>query len=170
MNFKRPIISFILLVTATLSSSCRKSPAPTLCPFCNPEILERQMCYEDSLLWVLYTHAPIVPAHFLIIPKRHIERFEQLTNEELTQIGKVTNKLQTAAHKALGVSAYLLHQKNGVEVGQQVPHIHIHMIGRAKGDGSMLSLIWNILMAQVRGPLPQEKLQKTIDAIKQEMQ
>jgi diadenosine tetraphosphate (Ap4A) HIT family hydrolase len=99
-----------------------------------------------------------------------MERFEELTEEEITQIGQVTKKLQQAVHKILGASAYLLHQKNGVEVGQQVPHIHIHLIGRAKGEDSMLSFVFKIMMAQLRGALSQEKMQGIIDAMKKEMQ
>ena len=47
------------------------------CAFCNPQIIDRQKFYEDDLVIALCTHKPIIPSHFLIIPKRHVKQLER---------------------------------------------------------------------------------------------
>lgn len=74
-----------LLTTSTVALA-------TYCPFCDRAVIERQAFYEDDLVLALYDHKPIFPGHSLIIPKRHVERFEQLTEEEITQIGRAIKK------------------------------------------------------------------------------
>ena len=52
------------------------------CPFCDPSIIQRQAFYEDDFVVALCTHKPIMSGHCLIIPKRHVERFELTSDEE----------------------------------------------------------------------------------------
>ena len=96
------ILLLILLIGGT-TLLVRKmfsiSPFTNHCPFCNEAILTRQKFYEDELVLALVTHKPSVPGHLLIIPKRHIERFEMLTDEELVQIGRIIKKANLAAMK-----------------------------------------------------------------------
>src|SRR5579871_6860426 len=94
----------------------------TYCPFCDPEVIQKHMVGQDELGLVLYTHKPMTEGHTLIIPKRHIERFEELTEEEMISIYHLIKRIDAAASKTLGTKSYLLLQKNGKEVGQTVPH------------------------------------------------
>ena len=80
------------------------------CAFCDEDVLNRQKFYEDDLVLALYTHKPILQGHCLIIPKRHVERFEMLTDEEITQIGRVIKKVNLAASEVFKTSFYLLHK------------------------------------------------------------
>ncbi len=57
------------------------------CAFCDDEVLNYQKFYEDDLVLALYTHKPIMPGHCLIIPQRHVKRFEDLSDEEMTRVG-----------------------------------------------------------------------------------
>ena len=113
------------------------------CPFCNKVILDSQKFYEDDLVIALWNYKPILPGHSLIIPKRHIERFELLTDEEALRITQVIKKVDATSIQAFNASAYLLYQKNGREVFQTVPHIHFHYIPRSKGDTSLFSFLFN---------------------------
>ncbi len=52
------------------------------CPFCKPAILEGQTVYEGDQLRILIDHAPIVPGHLLVIPKRHLAKAHEMSREE----------------------------------------------------------------------------------------
>ena len=126
--------------------------AEKLCPFCNDAVLEKQAFYEDDRVIALYNFKPACKGHCLIIPKRHHTRFESLSEEELSRLGLAIQKVHKAASTVFKTSSYLLLQKNGKEVGQSVPHIHIHYIPRKIGDRFQLIFLFKILLAHL---LPQ---------------
>lgn len=137
------------------------------CAFCMNEVLERQSFYEDEQVIALYTYKPVLPPHFLIIPKRHVERFEELTDEEMVQIGRAIKKVHLAAGQVFGTSSYLLLQKNGREVGQSVPHVHFHYIARENGDDSTLKFLFKFLIADLYSPLPYENIRLVADKMQE---
>jgi len=140
------------------------------CAFCDERILQYQQFYEDDLVIVLYTHKPILPGHSLIIPKRHVKRFEMLSEEEIAQIGRVIKKVDQAAKKVFKTSSYLLLQKNGLEVGQTVPHVHFHYIPRKKGDDSTLKFFAKMYLANIKNPIPTEDMKIIVAEMKEMME
>lgn len=138
------------------------------CPFCNPQVLEAQRFYEDELVWALYTHEPILPGHCLIIPKRHIERFEQLTDDESLQICHTIKKIDRAVTHVYETSSYLLLQKNGVEVGQTVPHVHVHYIPRKKGDDSIMKFLLRMFQSKLQ-ILSAEEMRENVEKLQAAM-
>jgi histidine triad (HIT) family protein len=150
----KKLILILLLLTA-----CDKNPPS--CPFCNDEILKKQRIFENELTSSLYTHKPTTEGHMLIIPKRHVERYEDLTDEEILSIHHTVQKTHAAAQKLLGTKSYLLLQKNGKEVGQTVPHIHIHYIPQKDG-AHPLALIWGFMMNPFRRPLSEEVMREKV--------
>ena len=114
----------------------------------------------------LYTHRPVVPAHFLVIPKRHVERLEELTQEELLQVHNALNKIHLLSQSVFSTSPYFIHQKNGKEVGQSVSHLHFHYIGKKTGDYSIVKFVYNMIRSQFEAPLLQEELEKVTYELK----
>ncbi len=140
------------------------------CPFCNEEVLQAQVFYEDELVYALCTHKPIFPGHFLVIPKRHVERFEMLSEEEMAQMGRVIQKVHQAAAPIFKSSSYLLMQKNGPEVGQTVPHVHFHYIPREAGDSSAVKFFAKMQLAGFwNKPLPPAVMQELVGTMKEAM-
>lgn len=139
------------------------------CAFCDPDILQRQTFYEDELVLGLYTHKPIVEGHCLIIPKRHVERFEDLTAQEITQIGEGIQKVDKAAQKIWQREAYLLLQKNGKEVGQTVFHVHFHYIPRKKGENSTLKFLFKMFWANLFSPISSSEMETRVKYLKETM-
>ncbi len=140
------------------------------CAFCDPTILNDQKFYEDDLVLALYTHKPILPGHCLVISKRHVERFEMLTDNEITQIGRVIKKVNQAVEKVFETSSYLLLQKNGLEVGQSVPHVHFHYIPRKKGDDSTLKFLAKMYITNLQKPLSAAEMQSVVANMREAMQ
>jgi histidine triad (HIT) family protein len=139
------------------------------CPFCDPKVLAINTFYEDDLVIGLCTHKPVEQGHCLVITKRHIEQFEETTEEEVVAIGRLMKKINQAVQKVHGPSSYLILQKNGLEVGQSVPHIHFHYIPKQKstnGKMAFLSLVWHFFTAPIKNPLSPEKIKINANQIR----
>jgi diadenosine tetraphosphate (Ap4A) HIT family hydrolase len=168
---------FYIVLSCLFGGFCFSSPTQPVqfqtqedCPFCNEEVLNRQIFYEDDLVYALCSHKPIYPGHFLIIPKRHVERFEMLSDEEMMQIGRVIQKVHRASAPIFKSSSYLLLQKNGPEVGQTVPHVHFHYIPRQAGDSSAVMFFVKMQLSYLwYKPLIPAAMQELVDTMKEAM-
>ncbi len=103
-----------------------------LCPFCNSDIINKQYIHETECTVTLYCLTPATKGNILIIPKRHIERFEQLTEWEMQLIQQEINLVSSVFTNLYGISEFVLLQKNGKNAGQRVAHLHFHMIPAPK--------------------------------------
>lgn len=73
---------------------------------------------------------PKAPIHILIIPKKHFENFQEM---DPSLMGEMTNFIQEVASlMGLDKSGYRLITNNGENGGQEVMHLHFHMLGGAK--------------------------------------
>jgi len=171
MNKKRFLVA-VFLISLIGGIYFLSSSSPSFngyCAFCDSAVINRQKFYEDELVIALYTHKPVLPGHCLVIPKRHVERFEMLTDTEILQMGKVLKKVNAAATKVFDTSSYLLLQKNGVEVGQTVPHVHFHYIPRKSGDHSTIGFLLKMFIANAKSPISSEEMRDIVEKMKQMM-
>lgn len=140
------------------------------CPFCRDEVIHSQQVYEGKLVRVLYNFRPALEGHILIIPKRHVSLFENLTDDEIVEMKSAIQKMQTAFEKAYDKSDYILVLQNGPNGGQSVPHTHLHMI--PKGEENVLIVkaqLWLHFLTQTLGgaSLSKEELQEKIGLLQQ---
>lgn len=142
-------------------------PSRDYCAFCDPKVIEAQKFYEDDTIIALYTHKPVMPGHCLIIPKRHAERFEQITDHESASISRAIKKIDQAAVKVFGTSSYLLLQKNGAEVGQTVPHVHFHYMPKKAGDDSSLKFLLKMYIANLKKPMGPSEMKEVCEKMKE---
>lgn len=156
------VLTLIYVVNSFTSSLSTETP----CAFCDHKIVSRQKFYEDDLVIALCTHKPIVPSHFLVIPKRHVERLEMLSTEEISHIHKVIKKVNQASQQVFQTSSYFIHQKNGQEVGQSVPHVHFHFIAKSAEDDSHLKFLVNMIIAHLKSPMTSKELQNITKRMK----
>lgn len=163
------ILLLVIFCAVSIRKSTFNSADNISCAFCDRVVLDYQKFYEDDLVIALYSHKPIFPGHSLIIPKRHVERFEMLSAEEISGIGEVIKKVNSATMKAFGSSSYLLLQKNGSEVGQSINHLHIHYVPRKEGDRSILKYFLRMLLANVKNPISSEEMRKSVNKMKNEL-
>jgi len=155
------VIGFYVFVWKNSALSLDKKD----CAFCNTTILDHQKFYEDELVIALYSHKPILPGHCLIIPKRHILRFEMLTDAEMLQIGRVIKKVDQAVKKIFKTSSYFLLQKNDLEV-QSVPHVHVHYLPREASESSLLKIFFNMLMSGIQKPISASEMKEVVEKLK----
>ncbi|MBP9841470.1 MAG: HIT family protein [Simkaniaceae bacterium] len=141
--------------------------AEPYCAFCDPKILEKQTFYEGEFVLALCTHRPVLPGHVLIIPKRHVERFEMLSDEEMVEMGHVIKKINGVVSQEFKTISYLLLQKNGKEVGQTVPHVHFHYIPRKEGENSGVALMAKMLLNNLKSPISLQEMELTTERMRE---
>ena len=100
------------------------------CPFCrNPN-----MVIENELAFADYDSYPVNKGHCLIITRRHVAEYFQATAEEKEAIWALVDEMKIIIDKEYEPDGYNVGVNIGKMAGQSVPHIHIHMIPRYKGD------------------------------------
>ena len=91
--------------------------------------------YEDEKTFAFLDIKPIHPGHILVIPKKHYQNMEEISDNDLQALILVVKKLGAALKSKLGVIGYNIHENNDLIAGQAVPHLHFHIIPRIEGDG-----------------------------------
>ena len=103
------------------------------CLFCN--IKESGCAHENNLAFASYDSYPVSKHHCLIIPKRHINDFFDLTTEELLSCNDIIKKVKDEIiNKDKTVKGFNLGTNIGKISGQSILHCHFHLIPRREGD------------------------------------
>jgi ATP adenylyltransferase len=102
------------------------------CPFCSPS--KDVMLYEDELVRILIDSYPASRGHLLVVPRRHVERWEDLTEEEKSALIKRMELAMEKLKEAINPDAFNVGMNLGKAAGQTVPHLHLHVIPRWEGD------------------------------------
>jgi histidine triad (HIT) family protein len=85
--------------------------------------------YEDEKFLVFLDIKPVSDGHLLIIPKKHIVWMQEVDDETISEIFKLTKKLMLILKKELPCD----YVQESV-VGNEIPHFHIHLIPRHNSD------------------------------------
>lgn len=95
--------------------------------------IPKEFLYEDDELMAFYDIAPIAPVHVLIVPKKVIVSIAEMDDEDASIVGKMFLVARNIA-RDLNISekGYKLLIRVGEEGGQEVPHLHLHLIGGAR--------------------------------------
>ena len=101
---------------------------------------------------------PIIKGHTLVIPKACYDPITETPDEVLCKLIKVAKRIAVAQMNALGADGVNIIQNNGPAAGQEVPHIHIHVIPRFDGDGHH----WNWNAKSYDDPAEMEQLAEKI--------
>jgi len=91
--------------------------------------------YEDERVLAFLDIHPSAPGHTLIIPRAHVARIEDLSAEDAAALFAALRGLIGKIQSAVGAPASTVGINNGPESGQEVPHVHIHVIPRYRHDG-----------------------------------
>ncbi|MGB9622841.1 MAG: HIT family protein [Candidatus Bathyarchaeia archaeon] len=89
--------------------------------------------YEDEKVLAFLDIHPSALGHTLIIPKTHEAQIERLSEEDARQLFTVLHKLIDKIQRVAGAGSSTIGINNGPDSGQEVPHVHIHVIPRPKG-------------------------------------
>ncbi|WP_456471587.1 HIT family protein [Methanocaldococcus sp.] len=106
-----------------------------MCIFCkiaNKEIPSK-IVYEDPYVIAFLDINPRSKGHTLVVPKKHYKTLDEMPDEELCHLIKGV-KETIKILKKLNFDGYNIVNNNGKAAGQEIDHVHIHIIPRYEGD------------------------------------
>jgi histidine triad (HIT) family protein len=118
--------------------------------------------YEDEKAVAFLDIHPSAPGHTLIIPKAHVARVEDLPENDAAALFRALHRLVGPIQVAVDASASTIGINNGRESGQEVPHVHIHVIPRSRGDrGGIIQGV-----SRVHGRLSKDEMEMIAERIR----
>ena len=103
------------------------------CLFCNAKA--SGIAIENEFAYVSYDTYPVSDLHCLIIPKRHVKDYFEMSDEELLACNDLIIKIKNEIlAKDKTVKAFNIGTNAGKISGQSIMHCHIHLIPRREGD------------------------------------
>ena len=103
------------------------------CIFC--KIRKEEFQFENQLAYSSIDSYPVSEFHSLIVPKRHVETYFELTSEEIQACNELILKTkEKILKKDSNVKGFNIGTNAGKVAGQSIMHCHIHLIPRREGD------------------------------------
>ena len=103
------------------------------CLFCN--ISKERIILENDLAYAIHDGFPVTEMHSLIIPKRHIYDYFDLTKDELFACDQLIKSLkESILISDSSINGFNIGMNSGESAGQTIFHCHIHLIHRRSGD------------------------------------
>jgi histidine triad (HIT) family protein len=104
------------------------------CAYCTrPEVIARTIV-KNNLAFAFPTYMPITPGHTLVCPIRCVATAGDLTRDELLAIFNLRKSVCSALTKVFEARGFNYAWNEGDVSGQDVPHFHLHVVPRKKGD------------------------------------
>ena len=94
---------------------------------------EDDIVYENESALAFLDHRPLFPGHCLVIPKSHLETIHDLPDSLLGPFFSTVKMLAAAIEQAMQAQGTFIAANN--RISQSVPHFHVHVVPRKKGDG-----------------------------------
>jgi histidine triad (HIT) family protein len=79
---------------------------------------------------------PLAVGHTLIIPKSHYTKIQDMGRDDAMAMFEITWKIVSNVESGSEVNASTIAIHNGKEAGQEIPHVHVHIVPRKIGDGA----------------------------------
>jgi len=89
---------------------------------------ERAVAFLDAF--------PLAAGHTLVIPKSHYAKVQDMDRQDAMAVFEIAWKVAGAVEAGSDVQATTIAIHNGREAGQEIPHVHMHIIPRKSGDGA----------------------------------
>ena len=77
---------------------------------------------------------PLTTGHVLVIPKNHHQKIQDLSPEENSDLFSLVHQMMSKVDAITGSTLIAIH--NGEDAGQEIPHVHVHLVPRSKDDSA----------------------------------
>jgi histidine triad (HIT) family protein len=77
---------------------------------------------------------PLAPGHVLVVPKNHHEKIQDMSSEENIDLFLLVREMTSKVDTVTGSTLVAIH--NGKDAGQEIPHVHVHLVPRSKSDSA----------------------------------
>lgn len=117
------------------------------CIFCQIN----EIVLENELALAFFDKYPVNKGHLLIIPKRHVEQYFELTEQERRAVDRLLFQGKNMLDQKHHPDGYNIGINNGEAAGQTIFHVHVHLIPRYNGD-------MDDPRGGVRGVIPEKRI------------
>ena len=126
---------------------------------------------QNDLAFALLNYQPIVPGHILIRPIRPVATYDELIHEEVTAIMTLKKTVCKALINTFDADGFNFAWNEGSDAGQTVPHFHLHVLPRKKGDTGILEYEPRqfLYRTESRAITPNEELKEVIARIQENL-
>ena len=106
------------------------------CIFCKivSKEIPTKILYEDEYTIAFLDAFPVAKGHTLVIPKQHYAKIQDLPSEINEKLFNTVHKMIPKVDSLQGSTLVAIH--NGKDSGQEIPHVHVHLIPRNKNDSA----------------------------------
>ncbi|KAI9481472.1 MAG: fragile histidine triad protein [Benjaminiella poitrasii] len=133
-----------------------------------PHIIhECQIFFKSKLTIGVVNLKPIALGHVLVIPKRNTPRLADLDKDESIDLMLSAQQIGNAVEKHYNCSSLTMTIQDGPQAGQTVPHVHMHIIPRKKGDWENNDDVYEELDKK-KGVDNEDRQPRTLEEMKQE--
>lgn len=121
------------------------SPLPTAgtdgtaCVFCRvvAGTLPAHVVHADAATVAFLDSTPAARGHTLVVPRAHVSDVWEADPEALADVMRTAHAVAARLRERLGPDGLTLRQNNGAASGQRVAHLHLHLVPRWHGDGTV---------------------------------
>lgn len=106
------------------------APEKEDCELCSPA----DVVLENALAYARHDNNSLSPGHVLVVPKRHVASFFDMTPEEQSSVLRLLNEAQRLIQSNHSPDGYNIGVNIGKAGGQSRMHVHLHLIPRYLGD------------------------------------
>lgn len=104
------------------------------CLFCDLKDNKNIQIADSQNFVSIYDENPVTEGHALIFPKKHIESFFDLSQEEVVEMYELIKNVKNIVEAKYKPDAYNIGINNGEAAGRTIHHLHVHLIPRYTGD------------------------------------
>jgi histidine triad (HIT) family protein len=104
---------------------------------------------EDELIVAFLDHRPLLPGHVLVVPRTHYETLGDLPTDQVGPLFVNVQRLALAVERGMRADGSFV--AINIRISQSVPHLHVHVVPRKKGDG-----LFGKTFQWMRRPYPSE--------------
>lgn len=136
------------------------------CVFCKivKKEIPAKIVYEDDVCIAFLDINPLFLAHTLVIPKKHVKSIFDIEEKDLEHVLKIAKKISLKIKEKLGVEGVNIFHASEEAAGQTIPHFHLHIVPRKKGDGLNLNEWWRSKIKKIE----EKKMDEIVNLIKLE--
>ena len=106
------------------------------CIFCkiSSKEIKSRVIFETENSLAFLDAFPLTVGHTLVIPKQHYEKIQDLSSEINSDLFSTVVNVVKKIDRLTGATLIAIH--NGEDSGQEIPHVHVHLIPRSKNDNA----------------------------------
>lgn len=141
------------------------------CVFCSKQEIWSRIIAKNNLVFAFLTNIPITPGHTLVAPVRCMPSFADLTKKEIEALLLMRRRIVDALKTTFDAEGFHFAWNDGEAAGQSIPHFHLHIVPRKKGDAGITEYEPRKFLYRPgsRESSPEKELQAVAECIKKDL-